>query len=139
VQAAVEPPGAFRCQLCGVTISGQRNLDEHLASKRHAKHVAAAAAAAAASAAGPDATHGLALAAAVAGLPGAGSSSALSPPGGGRTYVGIGADVAPYVCQVGGCALPSSTPPLAPLPPAPHVLPLAQLSQPSQLSPACSP
>ncbi|KAL4422574.1 hypothetical protein ABPG75_008771 [Micractinium tetrahymenae] len=97
--------GAFRCLLCLVTVSGQRNLQEHLASKRHVRRVASQAAAAAQAAAGPEAAQALALAgtAGPAGPAADGSgrsSGGGAAGGGGRTYTGLGADVEPYVNQV---------------------------------------
>ncbi|PSC67989.1 Mitogen-activated kinase 14 isoform A [Micractinium conductrix] len=92
VQAVEGTPGAFQCLLCQITVSGQRNLGEHLGSKRHVKRVAAQAADAATSAAGPEARQALAPAGPAAAVAAGG--------GGGRTYVGAGADVAPYVHQL---------------------------------------
>ena len=101
VQLADEVPGAFRCLLCQVAVSGQRNLAEHLGSKRHVKRLMAEAAAAAAAAAGPEAQQGLGLAElAATAAGGRTSAAAVGGRGGGKTYIGAGADVAPYVCQV---------------------------------------
>ncbi len=89
-------------QILQVTASGQRNLQEHLASKRHVRRVAAQAAAAAQAAEGPEAAQALALAsgAGVAGAAAGGSGGAGAAGGGpGRTYTGVGADVEPYVNQ----------------------------------------
>jgi hypothetical protein len=107
VQRADGVPGAFRCQLCQVTVSGQRNLAEHLGSKRHVKRVAAEAATAAAAAAGPEAQQGLGLAELAATAAGASGGAGAAGGGGGKTYIGATADVAPYVCQV--CHLGAAT------------------------------
>ena len=106
VQADGDVAGAFRCTLCHVTISGQRNLQEHLGSRRHARRVATEAAAAAVAVAGPEPACGLDLAVTSVGGNASGTAAAGSGGGGGaggggaRTYVGLGADVEPYVRQV---------------------------------------
>jgi ribosomal protein L7Ae-like RNA K-turn-binding protein len=55
-------PGDQVCAACGVAVSGQRNWEEHVGSKRHLRRVQAEAAAAGAAASGADASSGLPVA-----------------------------------------------------------------------------
>lgn len=110
VQHVMAPAPARLSGPLQVTASGQRNLQEHLASKRHVRRVAAQAAEAAHAAAGPEAAQALALAggarlaapAAAGGGGGGGAAGAVA----GRTYTGVGADVERYVDQASVCLQP---------------------------------